>query len=45
MQDGAKAMEDGKSLGTIKESSGVWETVCKESIIWNWGGPTLHGKP
>ncbi|WHH59311.1 hypothetical protein [Petroclostridium sp. X23] len=43
MQNWAKTMEDGKSLeSTIEESLGVEETVCIESVVWNWRDPTLH---
>jgi len=39
----AKTMEDGKNLdSTIEESLGVWESVCIESVFWNWRDPTLH---
>ena len=41
----AKTMEDGKTLeSTIKESLGLEETVCIESVVRNWRDPTLHGK-
>ena len=41
----AKTMEDGKNLdSTIKESLGVKESVCIESVFRNWRDPTLHSE-
>lgn len=43
MVNWAKTMEDGKNLdSTIKESLGVWEATCIESVVRNWRDPTLH---
>ena len=39
----AKTMEEGKNLdSTFEESLGVEETVCIETVVRNWRGPTLH---
>lgn len=29
---------------TIKESLGIWESVCMESVVRNWRDPTSHRK-